>query len=240
MREVVAAHGLDDGQRANHKTMDESTVRKSVITYLSHHFGVESTKLDDLSNDALLETATALADPEQARKLRKMRTYVQQVQVGERELSQRLTDWDFLELDDKTQAELAPFRDSKDELAGLAYRASNLLSKVSVKGEKKVHLPGTKAYKLQMAHRAKLKARREWRQKHGIKHTVRFIRNHAENLGKMGENMGAQRSLNIQGQVAQVGQDLRASAQGMHKLTKAMKVSKEIIGDDGYADDYNF
>jgi hypothetical protein len=46
--------------------------------------------------------------------------------------------------------------------------------KVSVKGEKKVHLPGTKTYKLQMAHRAKLKARREWRQKHGIKHTARY------------------------------------------------------------------
>ena len=50
------------------------------------------------------------------RDLRKMKGCVHQVQVGEEELAQKLSDGDFVEHDDETQAELATFRKKTKEV----------------------------------------------------------------------------------------------------------------------------
>ena len=224
-------------------------MQRHIIVYLANTFSVRVRELSALDEDGLLETAAVLTDPKKVRDLRKMRGFVRQVQVGEQELAQKLSDWDFLELDDETQAELAPFRAKSKEVKIAAYKASDVLSGMvyqtaQAKGE--APQPGTARYKYRMEQRAKKQKARDKRKKGGIAQAVRYIRQNAERANDVVTNndeFNEASGMTIHGNILQMNEDLRASTTGLHGLTKKLDVSDEILGKkkgSDYDDEYDF
>jgi hypothetical protein len=227
--------------------MEDFEVERHIVVYLSDTFGISVRELSALDADGLLETATVLTNPAKVRDLRKMKGFVHQVQVGEQELAQKLSDWDFLELDDETQAELAPFRKKTKEVKLAARKASSVLSGMVYKAAKAAApQPGTARYKYRMEQRAKRKKARDKRRKGGIKQAVRYIRANAERAHDITDSdqfKAEAAGMSIHGSIVQMNEDLRASTAGLHGMTKKLSVSDEIMGTKkgaDYDDEYDF
>ena len=91
-------------------------MQRHIIVYLANTFSVSIRELSALDEDGLLETAAVLTDPKKVRDLRKMRASCARCKWVSRSSRRKLSNWDFLKLDNKTQAELAPFRKKLKEV----------------------------------------------------------------------------------------------------------------------------